>query len=83
MRPISELYQKLGVQPPKRKFTYTMVNRKQITRLEYLREQAKWKKAMKEFKKSISKYRTGSDNEKEGDGYFKVAVYTYQGIKYS
>jgi len=40
------------------------------------------KRAIKDFKKSLNKYRTGSEKEWEGDGYFIKPVYTYDGEKY-
>lgn len=82
MRPLSELFQKLGVAPPKRKYTYTMVNRKEIPLWMYRQEQAKWKRSVKEFKKSLNKYKTGSTKQWEGDGYFTKPVYTYEGQQY-
>jgi len=82
MRSITELYNKLGIQPPKRRYTYTMVNRKEIPEWKYRQEQSKWKLAIKEFKKSLNKYRTGSEREWDGGGYFIKPIYTYEGEKY-
>lgn len=82
MKPLSELLHKLNMKPPVRKYNYTMVNRKEIPLWLYRQEQTKWKQAMKEFKKHLNKYRTGSEKEWEGDGYFIKPVYTYEGQKY-
>jgi len=83
MRSVTELYNKLGIKPPKRQYTYTMVNQKQIPAWLYRQEQAKWKRSIKEFKKQLNKYKTGSTREWEGSGYFNKPVYTYQGVQYS
>jgi hypothetical protein len=83
MKSITELYNKLGISPPKRKYTYTMVNQKEIPAWLYRHEQAKWKISVKEFKKKLNKYRTGSRKEWEGDGYFVKPVYTHEGVQYS
>jgi hypothetical protein len=82
MKSVIELYNKLGIHPPKRKYTYTMVNKKEIPAWLYRQEQGKWKQQVKEFKRSLNKYRTGSEKEWEGDGYFVKPVYTYEGEKY-
>lgn len=83
MKSVSELFKKLNIIPPKRKYTYTMVNKKEIPLWLYRQEQNKWKRSMKQFKKSLNKYRTGSIREYEGDGYFTKPVYTFEGEQYS
>jgi hypothetical protein len=69
-RPIKELLEKLGYEDP-------------------CPEKGKHnKKAIKERKYAISKlnleqYKIGTAKDYDGDGYFKVPVYEYEGVKYS